>query len=204
MKIICVGFNYYDHIREMNKPVPTEPVIFLKPETALLQKNQPFFYPDFTEDLHYEAEVVLRINKIGKNIAAKFAHAYYDEIGIGIDFTARDLQYECMEKGLPWDICKGFNGAAPISPIFIKKEEFTYLKDINFSLLKNGELVQKGNTNDLVFHFDELIAHISKFFMLKIGDLIFTGTPVGVGSVKVGDRLQAFIEDKKMLTVDIK
>lgn len=204
MKIICVGFNYHDHIREMNKPVPTEPVIFLKPETALLQKNQPFFYPEFSKDIHYEAEIVIRINKIGKNIAPKFAHTYYDAIGIGIDFTARDLQYECMEKGLPWDICKGFNGAAPISQDFIPKEEFADVKNINFSLLKNGELVQKGNTNDLVFHFDELIAHISKFFMLKIGDLIFTGTPVGVGSVKVGDRLQAYIEDKKMLTVDVR
>jgi 2-keto-4-pentenoate hydratase/2-oxohepta-3-ene-1,7-dioic acid hydratase in catechol pathway len=203
MKIICIGRNYAEHAKEMNAPVPSEPVFFLKPDTALIKDNQPFYYPDFSKEIHHEVELVLKINKAGKNIAQEFAHKYYDEIGIGIDFTARDLQAKCKEKGLPWEKAKAFDGSAPIG-MFMNKADFKDLNAINFHLLVNGAMVQKGNTSDLLFSFDAVIAYVSKFFTLKTGDLIYTGTPEGVGPVKIGDKLEAFIEDKKLLEFEVK
>jgi acylpyruvate hydrolase len=203
MKIICIGRNYAEHAKEMNAPVPSEPVFFLKPDTALIKDNQPFYYPDFSNEIHHEVELVLKINKAGKNIAQEFAHKYYDEIGIGIDFTARDLQAKCKEKGLPWEKAKAFDGSAPIG-MFMNKADFKDLNAINFHLLVNGAMVQKGNTSDLLFSFDAVIAYVSKFFTLKTGDLIYTGTPEGVGPVKIGDKLEAFIEDKKLLEFEVK
>lgn len=203
MKIICIGRNYAEHAKEMNAAVPTEPVFFLKPDTALIKDNQPFYYPDFSKEIHHEVELVLKINKAGKNISPEFAHKYYDEIGIGIDFTARDIQAKCKEKGLPWEKAKAFDGSAPIGS-FMNKKEFTDLNSINFHLAVNGKLVQKGNTKDLLFSFDAVVAYVSKFFTLKTGDLIYTGTPEGVGPVVVGDKLEAFIESKKMLEFEIK
>lgn len=204
MKIICIGRNYIEHAKELKNPVPEEPVFFLKPDTALLIRNRPFFHPFFSEDIHYEAEIVLRICKVGKNLQEKYAHTYYQEIGIGIDFTARDLQEKCKEKGLPWEIAKGFDFSAPLSDEFIPKEEFSDLSDINFHLDLNGKTVQNGNTRDMIFTFDHLITHVSQFITLRIGDLLFTGTPAGVGKVKVGDRLEAYIEGQKLLAFDIK
>ncbi|MBI5539311.1 MAG: fumarylacetoacetate hydrolase family protein [Bacteroidia bacterium] len=198
MKIICIGLNYMDHIREMNNPIPQVPVFFLKPDTSLVRNNNPFFYPEFTNDLQYELEVVLKINKLGRNVSEKFAHRYYNEIGLGIDFTARDLQRLCKDKGMPWEMAKAFDGSAPISS-FVKKERFENLNNINFKLEKNDVIVQKGNTNDMVFKFDHIISYVTKFITLRTGDLIFTGTPVGVGPVKVGDRLKAYLEDELML-----
>ena len=203
MKIIAIGRNYIDHAKELNNPVPTEPVIFLMPETALIRKNQPFFYPDFSNDVHYEVELVIKINKLGKNISEKFAHRYYNEIGIGIDFTARDLQANLKKKGLPWEKAKSFDGAAPLGK-FISKDEFENVTNINFSLEKNDELVQQGNSKEMIFPFDSIIAHVSKFFTLKIGDLIYTGTPAGVGPVKIGDALVAKIEGKELLKVQVR
>lgn len=203
MKIICIGRNYAEHAKELNNPLPKEPVFFMKPDTCLIQKNQPFFYPDFSEDIHYETEIVIRINKIGKHIQRKFAHTYYSEIGIGIDFTARDLQQKCKEKGLPWEIAKAFDNAAPISK-FVDISKFDNIQNINFHLDINGKTVQNGNTADMIFKVDEIIEYVSKFITLKIGDLIFTGTPAGVGPVKIGDKLEAFIEDEFMLKVDIR
>lgn len=187
-----------DHIREMNNPIPQVPVFFLKPDTSLVRNNNPFFYPEFTNDLQYELEVVLKINKLGRNVSEKFAHRYYNEIGLGIDFTARDLQRLCKDKGMPWEMAKAFDGSAPISS-FVKKERFENLNNINFKLEKNDVIVQKGNTNDMVFKFDHIISYVTKFITLRTGDLIFTGTPVGVGPVKVGDRLKAYLEDELML-----
>jgi 2-keto-4-pentenoate hydratase/2-oxohepta-3-ene-1,7-dioic acid hydratase in catechol pathway len=204
MKIICIGRNYIDHAKELKNPVPKQPVFFLKPDTALLRRNRPFFYPDFSQDIHYECELVLKINKLGKNIQKKFAHTYYDEIGIGIDFTARDLQSNSKAKGLPWEIAKAFDNAAPLSTNFILKKEFKNISDINFHLDKNGETVQRGSSSDMIFSFDELIVYLSKFFTLKTGDLIYTGTPAGVGPVKIGDHLEAYIEDQLMLSCRIK
>lgn len=204
MKIICIGRNYIEHAKELKNPAPEEPVFFLKPDTALLIRNRPFFHPFFSEDIHYEAEIVLRICKVGKNLQEKYAHTYYEEIGIGIDFTARDLQEKCKEKGLPWEVAKGFDFSAPLSDEFIPKEGFSDLSDINFHLDLNGETVQNGNTRDMIFTFDRLIAHVSQFITLRIGDLLFTGTPAGVGKVKVGDRLEAYIEGRKLLAFDIK
>lgn len=204
MKIICVGRNYADHAKEMDNAIPTEPVIFLKPDTALLPKRNPFYYPDFTEDLHYEVELVLKINKVGKSIPVKHAHKYYDSIGIGIDFTARDVQKRLKEQGLPWEIAKGFDNSAPLSAKFISKKEFSDVNNITFSLKKNGELMQEGNTKELLFSFDTLISYISKYYTLKLGDLIFTGTPAGVGPVAINDRLECFIEGENLLTVNIK
>ncbi|MEA3479069.1 MAG: fumarylacetoacetate hydrolase family protein [Bacteroidota bacterium] len=204
MKIICIGRNYIEHTKELKNPVPEEPVFFLKPDTALLIRNRPFFHPFFSEDIHYEAEIVLRICKVGKNVQEKYAHTYYQEIGIGIDFTARDLQAKCKEKGLPWEVAKGFDFSAPLSDEFIPKKEFSDLSDINFHLDLNGETVQNGNTRDMIFTFDRLIAHVSQFMTLRIGDLFFTGTPAGVGKVKVGDRLEAYIEGRKLLAFDVK
>ena len=203
MKIICIGRNYVEHAKELNNPLPEVPIFFLKPETALLQKNQPFFYPEFSEDIHYETEIVLKIKKVGKHIQEKFAHTYYDEIGIGIDLTARDLQSNCKKKGLPWEIAKGFDGSAPLGK-FINKSEFENINDLRFSLNVNGETRQDGNTKDMIFSFDKIIAYVSQFLTLKIGDLIFTGTPEGVGPIKIGDHFEAFIEDKKMLEINIK
>jgi acylpyruvate hydrolase len=203
MKIICIGRNYAEHAKEMNAAVPTEPVFFLKPDTALIKDNQPFYYPDFSNEIHHEVELVLKINKAGKNIDEAFAHKYYDEIGVGIDFTARDIQAKCKEKGLPWEKAKAFDGSAPIG-MFINKSEFKDLHAINFHLLVNGAVTQKGSTKDLLFSFDAVIAYVSKFFTLKTGDLIYTGTPEGVGPVKVGDKLEAFIEDKKLLEFEVK
>lgn len=203
MKIIAVGKNYAKHAKEMNSEIPKEPVIFLKPETALSKNNKPFYYPDFTKSLHYETELIFRICKIGKNIDKKFAHRYYDKIGIGIDFTARDIQNRQKEKGLPWELAKGFDGSAPISN-FIDISEFPDINNINFSLDINKKTVQTGNSNDMIFKIDEIITFVSRFFTLKIGDIIFTGTPQGVGEVKIGDKLSAKIEGNELLTCEIK
>lgn len=203
MKIICIGRNYAEHAKEMNAAVPTEPVFFLKPDTALIKDDQPFYYPDFSKEIHHEAELVLKISKAGKNIAPEFAHKYYDEIGIGIDFTARDIQAKCKEKGLPWEKAKAFDGSAPIGK-FINKNELSDMNNISFHLTVNGNTVQKGNTKDLLFSFDAVIAYVSKFFTLKTGDLIYTGTPEGVGPVKIGDKLEAFIGERSLLAFEIK
>ena len=202
MKIFGIGRNYAAHIKELNNERPDEPVIFTKPETALLTHNRPFYYPGFSSDIHFEVEILLKICKVGKNIDEKFAHTYYDKIGVGIDFTARDLQLKAKEKGLPWAIAKGFNDSAPISK-FISKTEYD-LKNLDFSLTQNGEIKQKGNTSLMLFSFDYIISYLSKFFLLKKGDIIFTGTPKGVGPISIGDKLEVFIKDEKMLYVDIK
>lgn len=203
MKIIAIGRNYIDHAKELNNSVPKEPIFFLMPDSALQRNNQPFFYPDFSKNIHYELEIVVKINRLGKNVTSKFAHRYYDEIGLGIDFTARDLQQKCKEKGLPWEVSKSFDGAAPISN-FISLDKFDDINNINFRLELNGELVQKANTSEMIFKVDELIEHVTKYMTIKIGDLLFTGTPSGVGPVKIGDRLTAFIEDQKLLDFVVK
>ncbi|MBL7844540.1 MAG: fumarylacetoacetate hydrolase family protein [Cyclobacteriaceae bacterium] len=204
MRIFAIGRNYVEHIQELNNERPDEPVIFTKPDTAILRNNAPFYYPDFSNDIHHEVELVLRICKEGKNIQEKFANKYYDAIGVGIDFTARDLQQKAKEKGLPWDIAKGFNGSAPISDKFIPVSEFRNLSDINFSLQVDGVVKQRGNTSLMLFSFDYIVAYLSKFFTLRTGDLIFSGTPKGVGPVSVGNVLTAFIEDEKLLEFEIK
>ncbi len=203
MKIICVGRNYAEHIQELNNEQPDDPVIFLKPETAIPLKNEPFFYPDFSSDVHHEVEILVKINRVGKNIDEKFAHKYYDEIGVGIDFTARDVQSKLKAKGLPWELAKGFNGSAPMSG-FVPKTEFADLQQLNFRLDVNGETRQQGNTSLMLFKIDYLIAFVSRYFMLQQGDVIFTGTPKGVSPVQVGDRLTAYLEDRKMLEIDVK
>lgn len=203
MKILAVGRNYAEHITELNNERPEEPVIFLKPDTAVLKNNAPFYYPDFSKDVHYEVEILLKISKEGKNIDEKFAHKYYDEIGIGIDFTARDLQQKAKDKGLPWEISKGFNGSAPISG-FVSKSDYKDLNNLNFSLEVDGELKQKGNTQMMLFSFDYIISYLSKFYTLKKGDIIYTGTPKGVGPVQIGMNLKAYIEDQKFLDFEIK
>ena len=203
MKIICVGRNYVEHIQELNNETPDDPVIFLKPETAIPLKNEPFFYPEFSSDVHYEVEILVKINRVGKNIDEKFAHKYYDEIGIGIDFTARDVQSKLKAKGLPWELAKAFNGSAPVSP-FMPKTEFPNLQELNFRLDVNGETRQLGNTSLMLFKIDYLISFVSRYFLLQQGDILFTGTPKGVGPVQVGDRLTAYIEDRKMLEMDVK
>ena len=202
MKIIAIGRNYAAHIAELNNEKPDQPVVFMKPDTAILRKNAPFYYPEYTKDIHFEVEILIKINREGKYIDQKYAHKYYQEIGIGIDFTARDLQAKCKEKGLPWEIAKGFNGSAPISD-FVEKDSFD-LGNLNFSLQQNGEKKQVGNTSLMLFPFDEIIAYVSQYFTLKKGDIIFTGTPAGVGPVTIEDKLEAFIEEKKMLEVEIK
>lgn len=203
MKIICIGRNYIAHAKELKNPVPTKPVFFMKPDTALLPKNNPFFYPDFSTDVHYEAELVLKISKNGRHIAEEFAHKYYDEIGIGIDFTARDIQSECKQKGLPWEIAKAFDQSAPIGK-FIPKSELQNGENIRFSLLINNEVRQEGSSADMIFSFDKIIAYVSKFITLRIGDCIFTGTPEGVGPTQIGDHFEAFIEDKKLLEFNVR
>ena len=203
MKIICIGRNYAEHAKELNSDIPSEPVFFLKPDTALIKDNQPFYYPDFSKEIHHEVELVLKISKVGKNIQPQFANKYYDEIGIGIDFTARDIQAECKKKGLPWERAKAFDGSAPIGK-FIDKKQFADENTINFWLTLNGNTVQKGTTKDLLFSFDKIIAYVSKYITLKTGDLIYTGTPEGVGSVAIGDKLEAYIENEKLLEFEIK
>lgn len=203
MKIICIGRNYIEHAKELNNPVPAKPVFFMKPDTALLQKRNPFFYPEFSKDIHYETELVVKICKNGRHIEERFAHNYFKEIGIGIDFTARDVQAECKKKGLPWEIAKAFDQSAPLGK-FLPKSKFNNVNDINFSLKINGELRQEGNSRDMIFNFDQIIAYVSKFITLKIGDLIFTGTPEGVGPTKIDDHFQAFIGDVKLLEFKVK
>lgn len=203
MKIICVGRNYASHISELDNQIPTEPILFLKPDTAIILKNQPFFIPEFSQDVHYEVELLVRINRIGKHINRKFAHKYYNEIGLGIDFTARDLQAKLKEKGLPWEKAKAFDGSALIGD-FVDKSTFIDIKSIDFSLDKNGECVQKGNSMLMMWEIDALIEYISKYFTLKIGDVIFTGTPAGVGAVKAEDILTGYIEHKEMFSLKVK
>ena len=202
MKIICIGRNYSEHAKELNNPLPSKPMFFLKPDTALLKGGHDFFLPDYTKDLHYECEVVVKISKAGKHIAKEFAHSYYDEIGLGIDFTARDLQQQAKEEGLPWTLAKGFNGSAPVSE-FVFKSDYPNIQNIAFSLTINGELRQAGTTADMVFTIDYIIAYVSQYITLKKGDLIYTGTPKGVGSIAIGDILEGFLENKKMLACEI-
>lgn len=203
MKIICIGKNYALHVAELKGDMPEEPVVFMKPDSALLLNNKPFYLPDFSKEIHHEVEIVIRINKLGKNISERFAHRYYNEVGVGIDFTARDLQNKLRAKGLPWEKCKAFDGSAVLSP-FLLKDKLVDLQDLDFHLDINGETVQKGNTKEMLFTVDQIIAHVSKYVTLKIGDCIFTGTPVGVGAVKVGDRLQAYVENKLLLDFEVK
>ncbi len=203
MKVVCIGRNYALHAKELNNPVPAVPVWFMKPETSLIHKNRAFYYPEFSQDIHFETELVYRICKVGKYIDEKYANTYYDAIGIGFDFTARDLQSEFKAKGLPWEPAKAFDGAAPISK-FINKENFDNLESIEFSMHKNGVLTQSGNSKDMIFPIDKIIAYVSQFLTLKIGDLIYTGTPAGVGPIEIGDKLEAFIGDELMLTTNIK
>jgi len=203
MKIICIGRNYLDHAKELGNKIPTSPLFFLKPDTAIQPKGHPFFIPDFSNNIHFEVELVLKISKNGKNIDEKFAHKYYDEIGIGIDFTARDIQEDCKKNGLPWEKAKGFDGSAQISNEFINKKSLN-LEDINFSLNLNNSLMQKGNSKNMIFTFDQIISYISKYYTLRAGDLIYTGTPSGVGKVEIGDSLSCFINGREMLKVNIK
>ena len=203
MKVLCIGRNYKEHISELHHTVPSEPVFFMKPDTSILTRNRPFFLPDYGSSIHYEVELVLRICKVGKNIQKRFAATYYDAIGIGLDFTARDIQTKCKKEGLPWLIAKGFDNAAPLGK-FIEKSEIKNIHDIHFHLEKNGEIVQKASSSEMIFSFEDIIAYISKFITLKTGDLIFTGTPSGVGPVIIGDRLEAFIEGEKLLGCSVK
>jgi 2-keto-4-pentenoate hydratase/2-oxohepta-3-ene-1,7-dioic acid hydratase in catechol pathway len=204
MKIICIGRNYAKHAQELNNAVPEEPVIFLKPDTALLRNNQPFFVPDFASEFHYETELVVKINRLGKNVGKQFAHRYYNEVGMGIDFTARDLQADLKSKGLPWERAKAFDSSAAISKIWMPTAAFKDIQNLDFKLLINGEERQHGYTGDMLFKVDEIIAYVSRFFTLKIGDLIYTGTPAGVGPVKIGDRFEVFLENQKMMDFLIK
>ena len=203
MKIICIGRNYLDHAKELGNKIPTSPLFFLKPDTAIQPKGHPFFIPDFSNNIHFEVELVVKISKNGKNIDEKFAHKYYDEIGIGIDFTARDIQEDCKKNGLPWEKAKGFDGSAQISNEFINKKSLK-LEDINFSLNLNNSLMQKSNSKNMIFSFDQIISYISKYYTLRAGDLIYTGTPSGVGKVEIGDSLSCFINGREMLKVNIK
>lgn len=204
MKILCIGRNYAEHIAELKNEVPDEPVIFLKPDTALLQRNQPFFYPEFTQDIHHEVELVLRVSKNGRHIEEKFAHTYFDAIGLGLDLTARDLQSKLKSKGLPWELAKGFDGSAPLSNTFKDVSEFADLKNINFRLDVNGETRQQGNSGLMLHDFSKIISYVSRFITLKMGDLIFTGTPSGVGPIRVGDRLEGYLENEKLLDLHVK
>ena len=203
MKLICIGRNYTEHIKELENEKPTDPVVFLKPDTSILLKKMPFFIPEFSNDVHHEVEVLVKIKKVGKYIDKKFAHKYYDEIGLGIDFTARDLQAKLKAKGLPWEKAKAFDGAAVIGK-WLPKTKFSDINNINFSLEKNGELVQEGNTELMLWKIDELIEYVSKYFTLKIGDIIFTGTPAGVGKVFANDELKGYIESEEMFSIKIK
>ena len=203
MKIICIGRNYSEHAKELGNETPKEPVFFLKPDTAISPKGHPFFIPDFSNNVQHEVELVVRINRLGKHIEERFAHKYYKQIGLGIDFTARDIQQEVKEKGLPWEKAKGFDGSAVISRKYVDKKDLK-LDDLNFSLKKNETVVQSGNTQQMLFNIDQIIAYISQFYTLKIGDLIFTGTPAGVGQVNPGDVLEGFIEEQKMFEIKVR
>ena len=203
MKIICIGRNYADHAKEMNSPIPSVPMFFMKPDVAILRPGTPFYYPAFSKDIHFECELVVKINRVGKNISERFAHKYYSEIGLGIDFTARDLQKQCKEKGHPWEIAKSFEGSAPLSKEFIDKSTLD-LADLKFSLTQNGTQVQLGSTKDMIFNIDQLIAYVSHFMTLKKGDLIYTGTPAGVGPIAIDDELKGFIGEKEMFMVRVK
>lgn len=202
MKIICIGRNYADHAKEMKSELPSEPVFFFKPDLAIL-RGYKFYIPEFTNEIHYEVELVVKVNRVGKHIDKKFAHKYYNEIGLGIDFTARDIQRECKVKGLPWEKAKAFENSAVLSKSFIDKRDLD-LSNISFSLNKNDSQVQKGNSVDMIFDIDDVIAYISQFVTLKIGDLIYTGTPAGVGPVQIGDQLKGFINDKEMFAIEIR
>jgi 2-keto-4-pentenoate hydratase/2-oxohepta-3-ene-1,7-dioic acid hydratase in catechol pathway len=203
MKLICIGRNYVKHIEELHNERPDEPVVFMKPDSAVLLKQNPFIIPEFSDDIHHELEILVKINKIGKHIDAKFAHKYFDEIGLGIDFTARDLQSKLKEKGLPWEKAKGFDGSAVIGD-FLPKSSFENIENITFELKNNGKTVQLGNTSHMIWKINELIAHISRYFTLKIGDIIFTGTPEGVAPVKPNDVLEGFIEKNKLFRIQVK
>ena len=203
MKIICIGRNYIKHIEELHNERPDEPVVFMKPDSAILLKQHPFVIPEFSEDIHHELEVIVKINKVGKYIEPKFAHKYYDEIGVGIDFTARDLQQKLKDKGLPWEKAKAFDGSAVIGD-FVSKNDFKSLDNLNFELMNNGVTVQKGNTSFMLWKIDELIAYVSQFFTLKIGDIIFTGTPEGVSVVRPDDVLEGFLEGNKLFRIQVK
>jgi 2-keto-4-pentenoate hydratase/2-oxohepta-3-ene-1,7-dioic acid hydratase in catechol pathway len=203
MKIICIGRNYAEHAKELGNAVPAEPVFFCKPDSALLPKGNPFFSPDWTSDVHYEVELVLRIDRLGKHISKEFAPRYYGAVGLGIDFTARDVQEELKKKGLPWEKAKGFDGSAVVSQDFVPVEDLTK-SSIHFSLQKNNEVVQSGNSQDMIFDFDAIIAYVSQYMTLKIGDLIFTGTPSGVGKVSAGDELTGFLGERSMFQVKVK
>jgi len=203
MKIICVGRNYANHIEELKNERPSEPVVFMKPDSAVLLKQHPFVIPEFSEDVHHEIEIIVKINKVGKYIEPKFAHKYYDDISVGIDFTARDLQSKLKEKGLPWEKAKAFDGSAVIGD-FLPKTDFVSMENLNFELKTNGETIQKGNSSMMLWKIDELISHVSQFFTLKIGDIIFTGTPAGVSAVKPNDVLEGFLEDKKLFRIQVK
>ena len=202
MKILCVGRNYSEHAKELGNEVPENPVIFSKPDTALIKNNEPFYHPDFSNDIHHEVELVIKISKMGKKIQPKFARNYFTEIGLGIDFTARDMQSKLKEKGLPWELAKAFDGSAPIGD-FINVADKD-LSNINFSLTKNGQLVQQGNTAQMIFPFEEIVSFVSQYFTLKVGDLIYTGTPAGVSKIAIGDKLEGFIEQELMLTCEVK
>ena len=203
MKIICIGRNYTDHIKELENEKPTDPVVFLKPDTSILLKGQPFFIPEFSQDVHHEVEVLVKINRIGKHIQPKYAHKYYDEIGLGIDFTARDLQAKLKAKGLPWEKAKGFDGAAVVGK-WLPKDSLPHVDDLTFSLTKNGETVQSGSSSLMLWKIDELIAYVSQFFTLKIGDIIFTGTPAGVGPVALNDNLVGTLEGQELFSIKVK
>lgn len=203
MKLICIGRNYTKHIEELENEKPEHPVVFLKPDTAILLKKQPFFIPDFSNDVHHEVELLIKINRLGKHIDKKFAHKYYEEVGLGIDFTARDTQAYLKSKGLPWEKAKAFDGAAVVSH-FVRKDQFDDINNITFSLKKNGEEVQSGITSHMLWKVDEIIAYVSQYFTLKIGDIIFTGTPAGVGPVKADDVLEGYLENEKMFSIRVK
>lgn len=204
MKIICIGRNYADHAAELKNPVPKQPLIFMKPDTALLRENRDFYYPEFSKDIHYEVEVVLKICKHGKHIDSKFASNYYQEIGLGIDFTARDIQAKCKEKGHPWEIAKAFDSSAVIGKFFPKDEVLNEEGHLEFSLQKNGETVQQGDTRQMLTGFDDLVAYVSQYFMLKKGDLIYTGTPKGVGPIAIGDEYEGYIGEQKVFSCAVK
>jgi 2-keto-4-pentenoate hydratase/2-oxohepta-3-ene-1,7-dioic acid hydratase in catechol pathway len=203
MKIICIGRNYTNHIAELKNERPTEPVVFMKPDSAILLKQHPFVLPEFSNDVHHEIELIVKINKVGKYIEPKFAHKYYDEISVGIDFTARDLQDQLKAKGLPWEKAKAFDGSAVIGE-FISKEQFASLEDVNFELIKNGAVAQKGNSSLMLWKIDELVAYVSQFFTLKIGDIIFTGTPEGVAAVQPNDVLEGYLEGQQLFRIQVK
>ncbi len=203
MKIICIGRNYTNHIAELKNERPTEPVVFMKPDSAVLLKQHPFVIPEFSNDVHHEIELIVKINKVGKYIEPKFAHKYYDEISVGIDFTARDLQEQLKNKGLPWEKAKAFDGSAVIGE-FVSKDQFASLSDVNFELIKNGKVAQKGNSSLMLWKIDELVAYVSQFFTLKIGDIIFTGTPEGVASVKPNDVLEGYLEGQQLFRIQVK